>query len=431
MDNITHKAIAYRIYPTTKQKGKLEWTFRRCCELYNAALQERIGAYKKFGTTLSNFTQQKSLKDIKLQDCRPEYKDIDSQVLKSVIVKLDEAYKGFFARVKKGEAGNKGFPKFLKSRYYSSICYPTSNSNGIQGVKFLDNQKIRLNAVGEVRIKLHKPLEGKLCTLTIKKDVDKWFAIFVVKIEKPEHLPTTGLVCGIDLGLKDFVTIYDGTETEVVEPLKAYREAEKKLRIAQRKVARRQGGKGVKSSNRREKAKNILAKHHQTIRNQRKDFIYQNVSKLVNKYDVICIENLNVAAMSQGLKLGKSVNDSGMGMFKVWLKHKAEEAGKIVVEVDRWYPSSKLCAECGYKNKELKLSDRTWTCPSCNTVLQRDENAARNIRAEGLAQYQGIERAFSRKRKSLDYALTEKPCDLVSSQVGLDLGTMDTPLDVS
>lgn len=405
MDEII-KSYRYRIYPTSEQQKKLEWTFRRCCELYNAALEQRNEAYRKFGITLTNYTQALELKTLKLEEYRPEYKTIDSQVLKNVLARLDMNFKSYFARVKDYKRlGREGYiskygakrledsriildlgkPSFLSSRNYVSITYPNANAKGIQGVKFLDNGKVRLNGIGEVRLKLHTPLEGELRTLNIKRDVNKWYAVFNCRVEAPEFLPSTGLVAGIDLGLKDFITVYDGTASYKVEPLQAYRNAQRKLRIAQRKADRRQGGKGVKSSNRRLKALNIVSVHHQKIREQRKDFHYQTVARLVKDYDVICVENLNIKGMQQGLKLGKSVTDAGMGQFMAILERKCQELGRTLIKVDRFYPSSKTCNKCKHVNPDLTLKDRVWTCPNCKTVLDRDLNAAMNIRSEGIS----------------------------------------------
>lgn len=374
------KAYRYRIYPTQEQQLKLEWTFRRCCELYNAALEERIGCYQKTGQTLTAYTQALNLKNLKAEDCRPEFKTIDSQVLKNVLTRLELSYKGFFARVKKGQAGNKGFPKFLKSRYYQSITYPTANKNGIQGVKLIAENKLKLNGVGVLRFKQHMPLPENLRTLTVKKDVNKWYAIFTVDVAA-ETLLNTNKIAAVHLGLNSFATIYDGLSFAKLDKLEPFKESERKLRIANRKVARRKKG-----SSGRAEALRIRRKWYQKMREQRDDYHKQLIAYLFANFDTVIIESWGIADMIEGAEadLGKRMTDAAWGMFLMKLKTKSKEFdNKFVIELEKHFPSSMLCSSCKQLNKALR-TQKTWICPSCGLKHDREENASKNVFNEGL-----------------------------------------------
>lgn len=266
------KTFKYRIYPTKTQITLIENTLYHCRFFYNCMLEQRIKAYKA-GKSVNKYEQLNELSEIKKEF--PEFKTIFSQVLQDVGIRLDKAYQNFFRRVKKGETP--GFPRFKGKNQYDSFTYPQS------GYKLVDNGKLRLSKIGEVKIKLHRPIEGKIKTCTITRKNDKYYACFSCEVEvKP--LSPTGKVVGIDVGVSDFVITSDG---EFFPKLDAYRKAEKRLKYLQRQVSRRKKG-----SNRRKKAVKLLAKQHERVANQRKDIAHKVSRKLIDNYDLIAHENL-------------------------------------------------------------------------------------------------------------------------------------------
>jgi putative transposase len=248
------KAFRYRLYPTKRQVNTLEWTLRRCRELYNAALEERRSAYRKCRVSVGRFEQMRALPQIKA--VRPEYNDVHSQVLQDVIKRLDKAFQGFFARVKARQ--KPGFPRFLGAHRYDSFCYPQYRANVADGASH-----VYLPKIGNVRIRLSRPLEGKIKTATIKRDVDQWYIIFACQVA-PGALPRSGSGIGIDLGLEHFLTTSAG---EFVDNPRHLRTAQKRLRRAQRSLARKKRG-----GRNRAKQRLRLAKLHRKVRRQRLDF---------------------------------------------------------------------------------------------------------------------------------------------------------------
>lgn len=220
------KAFKYRLYPTQAQAERMDWTLARCCELYNAALEERRTAYRKRGVTVSYHAQAVSLPEVK--EGRPEYKDVHSQVLQDTLRRLDKAFAAFFRRVKRGE--KPGYPRFKSARRFDSFCYPQYKGT-IGGHVYLPK-------IGNVRVKLHRPLEGAVKTLTVKREVDEWYAVIVCEVETRPQGPT-GSEVGIDLGLNHFLITSDG---EFVDAPRYFRKAQKKLRRAQRSLARKKRG---------------------------------------------------------------------------------------------------------------------------------------------------------------------------------------------
>jgi putative transposase len=355
------KAFKYRVYPTKPQVAELEQTLRLCRELYNAALEERIVAYRKCGVTLTGYDQKRSLPEIK--DARPEYKRIHSQVLQDVILRLDKAFKAFFARVKRGDTP--GFPRFQGRNRFDSFTFPQAANTG---VRLLENGRIAIHGIGgSLKVKWHRALEGRVKTATFKREGRHWYIVFSVEYDNTP-LPMTDSSVGIDLGLNHFVVTSDG---EFVDAPRLLRAAQKKLRVAQRSLSRKKRG-----SKRRGKQRERVAKLHAKITNQRKDFHHKVARRLVNDHQLIAVEDLNVKGLAR-TRLAKSVHDAGWSTFLGILDAKAEDAGRQVVRVDPKY-TSQDCSVCGYREKH-GLSVREFTCRGCGVSHNRDRNAAKNI----------------------------------------------------
>nr|WP_279232216.1 transposase [Thermus albus] len=366
IQNSTHKkAFKYRLYPTKPQKRDLEKVLSLCRQLYNAALRERREAYKKAQKTIGFYEQKRYLPEIRA--ALPEYKLVHSQVLQDVIKRVDRAFQGFFPRVKKGQRA--GYPRFKGKGRYDSFTFPQAEVTGVKLQK--DGKRVFLHGVGSVKVKLHRPLEGKIKTATVKREGDDWYIIFVCEVE-PKPLPESHEAIGIDLGTNPhFLVTSDG---EMVEAPRYYQKTQEKLAKVQSELSRKKRG-----SNRYRKAKRQLAKLHRKIANQRKDFHHKLARRLVNRYGTIVHEDLNINGLSRSY-LAKGVLDAGWGQFLQILAYKAAEAGRRVIGVDPKY-TSQDCPVCGHREKK-PLWVREFKCPSCGTLLHRDVAAAVNILAK-------------------------------------------------
>ena len=386
------RAFKYRIYPNREAAGKLQWTLDRCRELYNAALAERKEAYRMAGRSISYYEQKRDLVEIKT-DIRPEYKDIASHVLQDVLLRVEKAYKAFFRRVKNGE--KPGFPRFKGRNWYDSFCYPDGAGWKLEiGEK--QHAKLNLSKIGDIRVKLHRPIEGKIKTCTIKREGEHWYVVFSCEVEA-EALPLSYEDVGIDLGITHFAALSDGT---FIESPRCYRRAEKKLRRLQEALSRKKRG-----SHRRKRAVKLVAKAQRKVRSQRRDFHHKGSRKLVNRYQVIVFEDLAPANLSKAPKpkqdkngkylpngaaakggLNKSILDAGWNSFTEMVKAKAASAGRTVLFVNPSY-TSQACSGCGTIRKK-DLSERWHSC-ECGRELDRDTNAAINILVLGQKQLSG------------------------------------------
>jgi putative transposase len=356
---MARKTFKFRLYPTRQQQERLTATLDVCRELYNAALEERIGAWKN-RTPVRCYDQINQLPDIK--QIRPDVAGVFSQVLQDTLRRLDKTYKAFFGRVKRGQKA--GFPRFKGRNRYDSFTYPQSG--------FELNGKLQLSKIGNIKIKQHRDIVGEIKTLTIRREAGFWYACFSVEFE-PTHLPKTNKTVGIDVGLESFATLSNG---ERIENHRYYRVAQAKLRRAQRKVARRQN----KKSKRRRAAVVLLQKVHQHVGNQRKDFQHKLAYWLVQNFSMIAVEDLNIKGLSAGM-LSKAVHDVGWSSFINILAYKAENAGRQLVKVDPKYTSQE-CPQCGALEKK-NLSERVHKC-DCGLTLHRDHAAAFVILGRGL-----------------------------------------------
>jgi putative transposase len=391
------KAFKYRIYPTHKQAGTLQWTLDRCRELYNAALQERKEAWSMSKVRVSAFDQMRALTEIKAE-IRPEYQEIGSHVLQDVIKRVDKAYKDYFSRLKKGQTP--GYPRFQGKDRYDSFTFPDE-----WGWKLLPGEKgkgkIALSKIGHIKIKLHRPVQGEIKTCTIYRDGDQWYAVFACEVGVQKKLPYTELAIGLDLGLLHFATDSFG---QTIENPRYFRKSEQKLEHLQQALSRKKkrNAKTGCKGNRRHKAAKRVRKAHRKIRNQRNDFLHKESRVLVDTFETIVFEDLVPSNMSKrpkpkqdekgkylpngaGVKAGlnKSIQDAGWATFVAFCEYKAAYAGTTVLKVDP-NNTSQMCSGCGKKGPHKDLSVRTHTCIYCGLVLDRDHNAAINILNRGL-----------------------------------------------
>jgi putative transposase len=360
------KAIKYRIYPTKVQAELLEKQFGCARFVYNRFLAVRKEYYlahkddpEKKG--LNYYDTAEQLKEMKKQ---PEYtwlKEAHSQVLQQSILNLDRAFQNFFAKRAK-------YPKFKRKHAVQSIRFP-------QYFFVLDRQ-ISIPKIGKVKAKIHRPLEGKPKSLTLTKTkAGRYFAAIQVEVEVPEPQPKAGAV-GIDLGLKSFLVTSDGQE---IAPPKHLLKAQKRLAGLQCRWSRCKKG-----SHGREKARLALARQHEKVANQRSDFLHKISHPLTQTYGWIGLEDLNVRGMVKNHRLARAIFDAGWGELKRQLTYKAAWNGGSVIEVDRFFPSSKRCSACQHSLPDLPLSVREWDCPTCGVHHDRDHNAAINILQEAL-----------------------------------------------
>jgi putative transposase len=326
------------------------------------ALEQRITIYKQGKETVSCYSQINQLPELRAEF--PEYADVGSQVLQDVIERLDRAYKSFFRRAK--NSGEKvGFPRFRSRDRYDSFTLKQA------GWK-LDGKYLSIRNVGRFKLRLSRPIEGVIKTVTIHREQSgHWYACFSCDAVPEKKLEPSTKAVGIDVGIKSFSVDSDG---EHKDGSTFFRNSEKLLRIRQRTLSRR-----VKGSEGRRKAKMLVAKAHEKVANQRNDFLHNTANYYVQNYGLICVEDLNIKGMVKNHHLAKSISDAGWGKFFELLSYKAEEAGRVVVKIPRFEPTSKTCSFCGAVNQELKLSDRTWVCKECGTLHDRDFNAAKNI----------------------------------------------------
>lgn len=349
------KTFRYRIYPTKRQEQILNQQLTICCELYNAALQERRDAWARQSKRISWFDQNLQLAAIR-QD-REDVAAVNANVLENVLKRVHLAFQDFFCRVKNHERA--GYPRFRSARRYDSMTFRQIGSA-------LAGNKLRISKIGNVRIKLHRPIEGEIKTLTIRREAGRWFAVFVVEYEPAPMLFSPNMT-GIDVGLTAFATLSDGTK---IENPRWFRTAQTKLRRLQRRVARRKKG-----SNRRRKAVLLLQRFHNHVRDQRRDFHHKESRKIINQNGLIAVEDLNVRGMAH-TRLAKSVSDAGWSTFINMLTYKAEEAGRLLVKVNP-RGTSQTCL-CGAEVRKT-LAVREHRCDSCGIVGDRDHISAQII----------------------------------------------------
>ena len=364
---ITHRAFEFRIYPSRDQKDLIARTFGCVRLVYNHYLAEKKQRYEESKTTLSYTDCAKDLTRLKKE--KTFLKEVDSIALQQSLRHLDDAFTGFFKREKSG------YPKFKSKRSsrrsYSTVC--------VNGNIRLEGRKIQLPKLGEVRIKRHReiPEDWTLKSVTVKQSPSgKYFVSILFEYESQIEKKEVERSAGLDFSMPKLFVSSDGYSCEYP---RFYRKTEEKLAREQRKLSKMEKG----SSNYR-KQKLVVARLHEKVANQRKDFLHKESLKLAQMYDRISIEDLDMKAMSKALHFGKSVHDNGWGMFTRMLEYKLQDLGGQLVRIDKWYPSSQICSGCGCIHPEVKdLKVREWFCDWCLEYHDRDINAAVNIREEG------------------------------------------------
>ena len=342
-----------------------------CRLLFNQFLCARIQAWKNENKSLSRYEQNKIIPLMKQQ--RPTLKEVYSQALQQVSTRVDLAFKGFFRRLKeRAKTGEKaGFPRYKGQNRYDSITYPQF-SNGCR----LDDKGLRLGKIGCIRVVQHRPLDGipKSCTIT-RTATGKWFASISCDMGDAPEKTDAGSAIGIDVGLNSFAVTSDG---EKIANQRFFRKEEKTLAKAQRKWD------AVKKAcpKKREKARKVVARVHERIRNKRHNFAHQESRKIVNRHGFVAVEKLKVKKMQKNRRLSKSIADAAWSLFRHCLEYKAEEAGIGFKAVKPDY-TSQDCSACGHREKK-SLSDRVHHCKACGYTTDRDHNAAINILTLGL-----------------------------------------------
>ena len=359
-----NKSFKVRVYPTKEQQILLEKTFGANRFVYNYFLNLKSKLYEFYKIRLSYNNSSKVLTELKRQ--KTWLKDVDNVSLQQTLRDLDSAYQNFFN-------GRGKYPKFKRKQDKNS--YRTS-----QSIK-INNRYITIPKIGMLHFRDSYKLEDKnilkIYNITISKTSSgKYFASISAEVYIPCFERTNQSV-GIDFGIKDYLILNNGDKIHNPRILKT-------LEIKYRKLARAVSRKKLNSNN-RNKARIKLARFHEYVANVRKDFLHKLSTKLINKYDIICIENLNISGLMKNHKLAKSFQDVSLYEFVRQLEYKARWYGKIISKVDRFYPSSQLCSNCGYKNSSVKnLNIRDWTCPECGVHHDRDINSAINILNGGL-----------------------------------------------
>ncbi|MGL5194566.1 MAG: RNA-guided endonuclease InsQ/TnpB family protein [Chroococcales cyanobacterium] len=363
-----YRAVKVRIYPTPEQSQKLSQVMGCARWWWNYALNLCNQTYKETGKGLTQIALNKVLPKLKKAEDTAWLGECYSQVLQSTTLNLTKAFKNFFDQRAK-------YPRFKSYQGKQSCQYP-------QNCQVVENG-VKIPQVGVIKASIHRLFEGQLKTVTITKTLTgKYYAslLFDTEQEKPEVV-VTGKIVGIDLGLKDFCITHDGSKTSKFANPRHFKKHEKNLARKQAKLARKK--KGSKS---REKARKLVARVYERISNTRQDFLHKLSKKIVNDNQVVVVENLNVKGMVRNPNLAKAISDVGWGIFVNFLDYKLQQKGGLLVEIDRFFPSSKTCSYCLYQMSEMQLDVREWTCPSCGTHHDRDENASKNIRAEGIRQ---------------------------------------------
>lgn len=355
----------YRAYPTQEQRENLSRTFGCTRFVYNYMLAMKQETFKKRAERISYPETDKRLTALKQEDETAFLSEVSSVPLKQGLRNLDKAFTAFFR-------GHARFPRFKSRKHRQSATYTKQGFSA----KGQGTPVVKLARQSEpLAIVWSRPLPSEPTSLTVVMEPDgRYYVSFVVEVES-EPFAKTKQTVGVDLGIKDVAATSDGWKSGNPKHL---RKSLDRLALEQKRLSKKQKG----SAN-RDKQRRRVARVHSRIRDQRRDFLHQLTTRLVQNYDVICVESLAVKNMVKNHSLALSISDASWGMLVEMLRYKCELYGKTLVEVDRWLPSTKTCSSCGFVLESLPLSARLWECPACKASLDRDKNAATNILAVG------------------------------------------------
>ena len=372
------KGYKFEILPSEEQKELIHKTIGCNRLVYNLCLDYKIKVYEKKGKSLSKFDINNYITKLKHKDKYSFLNEVDSLSLQATSDALHQAFQRFFK-------GQNRYPKF-HSKHSSKQSYTTKCVTGNIKVLFKQNL-VQLPKLGKVKAKLYRRFKGNIKQATISFENNHYWVSFQVEVKEPKALPKTTQCCGIDLGIKDFATIYslekiDGKHFSKVENPKHLSKSKERIKFLQKNLSRKKKG-----SNNYAKAKAKLNNKHFKVRNQRKDFLHKLSKHLIDENQVICIEDLQVRKMVENApsKVRDSISDVGFRMLRSMLEYKCNWYGRTLVVIPSNYPSSQLCWKCRTKNPNVKdLSVRHWTCHHCGCKHDRDKNASKNILTEGL-----------------------------------------------
>lgn len=359
------RTYKYRLYPNKEQVERLSSTLEACRQIYNCGLTQRRWYYRETSKSLTYTRQAEEMAEASREN--PELAQVHSQVRQDTLRRLDKAFSAFFRRMKRGEKS--GFPRYKGRNRYHSFTYPQS------GFRLKGEKKLFLSKIGTVRIRKHRdiPSEATIKTLTIKKEGDRWYVCFTLELPDVPKKQVFYSPVGIDVGILNLAALSDGTTQKAPGH---YRRQEKRLAKEQRSLSRKKRG----SFNRSKQARKVAKIHHKIAR-KRRDFLHKLSRKIVDKHDLIIVEDLKIKNMIKNKHLAKSIADASWGTLISMLSYKAEEAGGRVLKVDPRH-TSQVCSRCGAM-VEKSLSMRIHNCPHCSLIIDRDINAAINILGSG------------------------------------------------